>query len=254
MKELTKWIGKLLFFIMSAALISYAASRTLDFVSTTLRADDQMVGYLALFSTTGGALAWLSVFLWSSEGVAQKSIALVMIVLDVGGEIALFTTDALMQSGKNGVIQTLAPEEIRLTVLGMSALIGANIAATFAFHIFEPGNLERIEKYVADWQIDSEILKAKRETAQSIKKEIAQREAEAYAIEQYAKDRSDKTQDTRTAAEVWNGMKDKMPDWMKPKKRDDLPQAASETIAPRKLEKVQPGLGDSKNTDSQQKK
>ena len=85
MTHLTKWIGKLLFIVMGIALIVYAASRTLDFVNSTLGADDQVIGYLALFATTGGALAWLAVFLWSSEGITQKGIALVMIIIDVRG-------------------------------------------------------------------------------------------------------------------------------------------------------------------------
>jgi hypothetical protein len=206
MKHLTKWIGKLLFVAMAVALIAYAASRTLDFVSNTLGEQDQVIGYLALFATTGGALAWLAVFLWDSEGIAQKSIALVMICLDVAGEIALFTIDTLMTSGTNGMIATLAPEEIRLTVLGMSALIGANIVATFAFHIANPENIEKIEAHFAEYQIEQEIRKAKTEAAQAIAAEIAEREAEAYKIAQRAKDRSDKAQDERTAAEVIAGL------------------------------------------------
>ena len=91
MKDLSKWIGKLMFWGMAIALITYAASRTLDFVSNTLPQEDRMVGYLALAATTIGAIAWLLTFLQNSEGIAQKGIALVMSVLDVGGEIVLFT-------------------------------------------------------------------------------------------------------------------------------------------------------------------
>jgi hypothetical protein len=224
MKHLTKWIGKLLFFVMILALIAYAASRTLDFVSNTLGQDDQLLGYLALFATTGGALAWLAVFLWDSEGIAQKAIALVMICLDVAGEIALFTIDTLLQSGQNGLTATLAPEEIRLTVLGMSALIGANIVATFAFHIANPENIERIEAHFAEYQIEQEIRKAKTEAAQAIAAEIAEREAAAYKVAQRAKDRSDKTQDERTAGEVLRGLFSKQP------QRDELPLVAAETV------------------------
>jgi len=223
MNHLTKWIGKLLFVLMAIALITYAASRTLDFVNSTLGQDDQAIGYLALFATTGGALAWLAVFLWDSEGIAQKGISLVMIIIDVLGELTLFTVDTLLQSGANGLTATLAPEEIRLTVLGMSALIGANIIATFAFHIANPENIERIEAHFAEWQIDQAIRKAKTEAAQSIAGEIAEQEAAAYKIAQRAKDRSDKAQDERTAAEVLRGILGKT-------KRDALPLVAAETV------------------------
>jgi len=238
MSHITKWIGKLLFVVMAGALIAYAASRTLDFISNTLGQDDQMIGYLALFATTGGALAWLAVFLWDSDGVAQKGIALVMICLDVAGEIALFTIDTLMKSANNGMVATLAPEDVRMTVLGMSALIGANIIATFAFHIFEPGNLERIEEHFADWKIKQAIQQAKADTAQSIAGEIAQREAAAYAIAQKAKDRSDKTQDEKTAREVFEGLGSL---FSRPAKRDTLPAVAAETVGlPTLTEQPQP--------------
>jgi hypothetical protein len=240
MSHITKWIGKLLFGAMTLALITYAASRTLAFVSGTLSPEDQAVGFLTLFATTGGGLAWLSVFLWSSEGVAQKGIALVMIVLDVGGELAIFTIEALKVSGENGMIATLAPEEIRMTVLGMSLLIGANIAATFAFHIFEPKNLKHIEEHFAEWKIEQAILKAKVAKAESIANEIAEREAEAYAIEQRSKDRRDHAQDERTAGEVFSGMVDKLPAWMKSKPREAMPLVAAEAEQVKLQEPTEP--------------
>jgi hypothetical protein len=224
MKHLLTWIGKLLFVVMAGALIIYAASRTLDFVNSTLGQGDQIIGYLALFATTGGALAWLAVFLWDSKGIAQKGIALVMIIIDVLGEITLFTIDTLLQSGVNGLTATLAPEEIRLTVLGMSGLIGLNIIATFALHIANPENIAQIEAHFSERKIEQAIQKAKAEKAESIADEIAEREAAAYAIEQKAKDRSDKTTPERTAREVLGSL------FGKNGNREDLPLAAAETV------------------------
>jgi len=206
MKNLTEWIGKLLFWAMAAALIVYAASRTLDFVNSTLSADDQTIGYLALMATTGGAIAWLAVFLHNSKGIAQKGISLVMIVLDVLGEITLFTIDTLMRSGQNGLTATLAPEEIRQTVLGMSILIGVNIVAIFAYHVMDADNMAKMENQLADWQIDLAILKAKKEKAASIAGKIADREAEAYATEQMARDRADHSLPERTVREVFGDL------------------------------------------------
>jgi hypothetical protein len=227
MKHLTKWIGKLLFVVMAGALIAYAASRTLDFVNSTLGAGDQIVGYLALFATTGGALAWLAVFLWNSEGIAQKGIALVMICIDVLGEITLFTVDTLMTSGANGLTVALAPEEIRLTVLGMSFLIGINIIATFAFHIMDAENLENIEAHFSEWKIKQAIQKAKAAKAESIADEIAEREAELYGAAQKAKDRSDKTTPEKTAREIFGEIGSL---FSRAEKSKDLPIAAAETV------------------------
>ena len=203
MKNLVQWIGKLLFWAMAAALIVYAASRTLDFVNSTLGAEDQIIGYLALFATTGGAIAWLFVFLYNSKGVAQKGIALIMIVIDVLGEISLFTIDTLMRSGQNGMMTALAPEEIRATVMGMSVLIGLNIIATFAYHVMDADNMAAMEDHFSDWQIELAIQKAKREKAASIANEIAEREAEAYAIAQKNKDRTDKSLPDKSFGEAF---------------------------------------------------
>ncbi len=196
MKDLMKWVGKLLFYAMAIALIVYAASRTLDFVNSTLGEQDQIIGYLALFATTGGAIAWLAVFLYNSKGIAQKGIALVMVVIDVLGEISLFTVDTLMQSGNNGLVLALTPEEVRMTVMGMSMLIGLNIVATFAYHVMDADNMKAMDEQLSEWQIEMAIQKAKREKAVSIANEIATREANAYAEIQHNKDRSDKSAPT----------------------------------------------------------
>jgi hypothetical protein len=250
MTHLLKWIGKLLFFVMGAALVVYAATRTLNFIDGTLGADDQIIGLLALFATTGGAIAWLLVFLHNSEGIAQKGIALVMVVIDIFGEIALFTIDTLLQSGVNGITETLPAEDIRLTVLGMSALIGANIIATFAFHIVEPENMQALDQHFrdarkrkADHKIEDAIIEAQVAKAENIADEIASREAESYAQEQRNKDRVNYALPAKTLGEEWGEA------WQKAKslipgknsngaKPKTLPRAASETIGIPKLTKT----------------
>ena len=224
MKNLVEWIGKLLFWAMAAALIIYAASRTLDFVNSTLSTDDQIIGYLALFATTGGAIAWLAVFLYNSKGIAQKGIALVMIVIDVLGEISLFTIDTLMRSGQNGITASLTPEEVRATVMGMSMLIGVNIIATFAYHVMDADNMAAMEDHISDWQIELAIQKAKREKANSIANEIAQREADVYATAQKNKDRSDRSLPERTIGETFNGL------FRKNAQREEMHLMAAETV------------------------
>ena len=243
MKNLTEWIGKLLFWAMATALIVYAASRTLDFVNTTLSADDQIIGYLALFATTGGAIAWLAVFLHNSKGLAQKGIALIMIVIDVLGEISLFTIDTLMRSGQNGLTATLTPEEIRATVMGMSLLIGVNIIATFAYHVMDTDNMAAMEDNLSDWQIDLAIQKAKREKATSIANEIAQREADFYAIAQKTKDRSDKSLPDRTIADAFGSL------FRKNDRHEEMQLVAAETVDMPELKKVK--RGEQKNISSQ---
>jgi len=235
MKNLIQWIGKLLFWAMAVALIMYAASRTLDFVNSTLAADDQIIGYLALFATTGGAIAWLSVFLYNSKGIAQKGIALVMVIIDVLGEISLFTIDTLMRSGQNGITTALTPEEIRATVMGMSLLIGLNIIATFAYHLMDADNMAKMEDHMSNWQIELAIQKAKREKAVSIANEIAEREAEAYAIAQKNKDRSDKSLPEKTLGETFSNL------FRKNGQQEEMHLVAADTANIPELKEVEKG-------------
>ena len=51
MKELMKWIAKVLFYTVAVGLFVYAASRSLDFIQATLPASQKMVGYLGLLAT-----------------------------------------------------------------------------------------------------------------------------------------------------------------------------------------------------------
>ncbi len=190
MKDISKFIGKLLFYAMAIALSVYAASRTLDFVSGTLPADKQMIGYLALFATTGGALAWLMVFLNNSEGIGQKGIALLMVVVDLVGEFAIFTVETIRGASQSGMVTTINPEQVQTTIIGMSALIAANILAIFAYHILDVENMEALELSLADAVVKSEILKAKKAKAKSLAKTIADAEADKFGEEQIALDRS----------------------------------------------------------------
>lgn len=161
-----------------------------------------MIGYLMLFATTGGALAWLAVFLYASKGVAQKSIALLMIVIDLIGEFAIFTVDTIMNASNTGMVTSLTPDEIQTTVLFMSLLIAVNIAAVFAYHIMDMDNMEELEEKISDWHIDREVRTERKSAAKSIAKDIAMREAEKYKQEQYAKDRSKTSDDVGLLASV----------------------------------------------------
>lgn len=159
MKTFQKGIAKVLFYVISGALLIYAASRSLDFIVSTLPGQDQFIGFLGLAATSGGMVSWLLVFLYSADGLGQKITAALMVAIDLLGEIALFTFDTLYRSGKNGLTAELAPDEIRLVVLMLSALIALNILATVVFHLVEPENMRRMrESFVRD-HLENEALK-----------------------------------------------------------------------------------------------
>jgi hypothetical protein len=149
MKSLLKFVALVAFFVIGGGLLVYAASRSLDFVQTTLPAQDQVLGYFALLATSGGMIGWLLVFLYRADGIIQRGTALLMVLIDFAGEAALFTMDTLYRSGENGLVAEMTQSEIRTVILAMSALIALNIFATIVFELGKMDVLKEIAEGAA---------------------------------------------------------------------------------------------------------
>jgi hypothetical protein len=181
MKTFWKGIASVLFYVISGGLLVYAAARSLDFITKTLPADQQLIGYLGLLATSGGMVGWLLVFLHKADGLGQKITAGLMVGVDMIGEFALFTMDTLYQTGEAGMIAAIAPEEIRTVVLGLSGLIALNILATVAFHLVEPENMRSMrESFVKD-KLEEEALKLIEKRGEEIARDLAPALAEQWA-------------------------------------------------------------------------
>jgi len=183
MKLFWKAIATILFYVISGALLAYAAMRSLDFISSTLPPEQRLTGYLALAATSGGMIGWLLVFLYKAEGLGQKVTAAMMVVIDLLGEIGLFTADTLYQSGQAGMTSALLPEEIRMVVLALSALIGLNILATVAYHVVDPENARDMrEAFIRD-RLESDALKHMEKRGEQLAERMAPALAEQWAAE-----------------------------------------------------------------------
>jgi hypothetical protein len=183
MKNLWKMIAKISFYVVAAGLMAYAAMRTLHFIQATLPADQQAVGYLALLATSVGAIAWLLVFLHYAEGIAQKAIALILVLVDTAGEFAIFAFDTLLVTGEAGMIEAMTPSEVQTVVVGMSALIAINIFATIVYHLVDVGNMREMrESFVKD-KLEGEAMKLIEKRGEEIAREMAPKLAEEWADE-----------------------------------------------------------------------
>ena len=157
MKALLKFVAVVAFFVIGGGLLLYAASRSLDFVQSTLPTKDQVLGYFALLATSGGMIGWLLVFLYRADGILQRGTALLMTLIDFLGEAALFTMDTLYRSGENGLVGQMTRDEIRTVILGMSGLIALNIFATL---VFELGRMEVLKEIAEGAARDLVLFKA----------------------------------------------------------------------------------------------
>jgi hypothetical protein len=172
MKSLFKGIGSVLFYILSAGLVIYAGSRSLDFIQSTLPPDQKLIGWLGLLATEGGAIIWLVVFLKQSQGLGQKVIAFLSAVLDMGGSILLFTFDTLIRSAQNGAIVSLTQDDVKNVILCLSGLIGVNLIMVFAFHVFEPENMRKMREDAAHDAVQGSLLKQIEDNAENLAKEM----------------------------------------------------------------------------------
>lgn len=183
MKAIWKGISKVLFYAISLALLVYAAARSLEFVTATLPADQQIVGYLALAATSGGAVAWLLVFMYSAQGTGQKVIAGLMTGIDLLGEFALFTFETLRSSGQAGMIEALAPEEVQMVILGLSALIAVNILATFAYHLVDPEHAREMREAAVKDDLENKALKLIEKQGEQLAGDLAPQLAAQWAAD-----------------------------------------------------------------------
>jgi hypothetical protein len=183
MKSLWKFIAKVAFYAIALGLMGYAAMRTLHFIQATLPADQQVLGYLALLATSGGVIAWLLVFLHAAEGVAQKATAIIMVLVDVTGEFAIFAFDTLLVTGEAGMIEAMTAGEIQTVVIGMSGLIAANILATIVYHLVDPGNMRAMKEGFVKDKLEDEAMKLIEKKGEEIARDMAPRLAEEWADE-----------------------------------------------------------------------
>lgn len=170
---MTKKIGVLLVTILGGALLVYSATRSLDFIGLTLPNDKKILAYFGLAALDGGLVAWVLSYLYGSRGGWQRAISILMVIVDTCGAIAMFTLDTLYNSGKNGLTETMPPEQIKNAILALSAVIALNIIATIAHHITDPDKLREQAEEEAFSKVEDATLKQISKNADGLAAQLA---------------------------------------------------------------------------------
>ncbi len=184
---MSKKIGVLIVTIMGGALLVYSATRSLDFIAMTLPADRAILAYFGLTALDGGLIAWLLSFMYGSRGSWQRAIAILMVIVDTTGAIAMFTLDTLYNTGKNGLTAVMTQEMITSAVLGLSAIIALNIIATIGHHLTEPERMREMAEEDAFGKTEEATLKQIAQNATVLAAEIAPIMAEDWMNQTRAK-------------------------------------------------------------------
>jgi len=168
-----KKIGSLLVTVLALALLVYSATRSLDFISLTLPPDRQILAWFGLAALDGGLVCWLLAYLYGSRGGWQRAIALIMIVVDLVGAVAMFTADTLYNTGKTGMTAALTADQLSTAVLALSGIIALNIAATVAHHLTDPDRLKAQAEEEAFEKVESAALGQISKNADKLAAELA---------------------------------------------------------------------------------
>ncbi|WKZ39861.1 MAG: hypothetical protein QY328_16495 [Anaerolineales bacterium] len=167
-----KKLGQISATLLAGLLLVYSATRSLDFISLTLPPDKQILAWFGLAALDGGLIAWVLAYLHGAKGW-QRPIAFGMVVIDLLGVIAMFTLDTLYNAGANGMTGALTENQIFWSVVGLSAVIGLNIAATVASHLMSPDALRAQAEEEADDKIETATLKQITQNADTLAAEVA---------------------------------------------------------------------------------
>jgi hypothetical protein len=155
MKKLTATIGKILFYIFIAAVMGWTASLTIGEMKAILP-NDPITPFFALALFDGGALAWLAAWTGGARGLMQRSISVIMLVIDLAG-VVLLSAGRLLAGGQT---MTDIPASLAAAVIyGVIGATLANLAAIYVFHISDPDIMENIEVAILEDTIRAEAMK-----------------------------------------------------------------------------------------------
>ena len=168
-----KKIGSLSVMVLAVLLLIYSGSRSLNFIQMTLPPDNQILAFFGLAALDGGLIAWLLTYLNGSHGGWQRGIALIMVLVDFLGAFAMFTLDTLFNTGLAGMTAQMTPDSITVAVIGLSIVIGLNIAATVAHHLTDPDRLREQAEEEAKSRIEDQALRLLNENANQLAAQLA---------------------------------------------------------------------------------
>ena len=155
MKKLSETIGKIVFYLFVLAVAAWTASLTLSEMKAILP-NDPLTPYFALALFDGGALAWLMAWLGHARGLMQRSISVIMLVLDLAG-VVLLSAGRLLGGGQTLI--DIPPALAQAVIYGVIGATLANLAAIYIFHITDPETMEDIETSILEDTLRDESIK-----------------------------------------------------------------------------------------------
>lgn len=131
--DIIKWVSGLLFGAFIIGIIIWTTTLTLMVMERVLPSSPMKWMAVALFD--GGAVAWAGAFVYNARGTAQRGISLLMLILDLGGVLAM-TVGAVYMGGQSlAEVPSWMGSWIINTVIYATI---ANVVAGYYFHVSRP--------------------------------------------------------------------------------------------------------------------
>lgn len=192
--------GSVMIWLIAGALLLFTGFRSVHLVSSTLPADAQILGFAALAALDLGLLAWLVYATRGARG-AQRTIAVLMICVDLAGVSAAVIGDTMLIGGgssASGLVSTVA-----LWVLPV--IVIANVAATVACHLLDPNQAMRDANRALQDELDWQVARGIQSNASQVAANVTPAAIEARQREMIAGFMSGIKELEKTSAKSNNG-------------------------------------------------
>lgn len=155
MKDVLSKVTVYLFYILVGIVLAWTASLTLA-IGFELFPADPVTPFFMLALYDGGALIWLLVFIFKAQGMAQRAIALLIMIVDLIGVVFLSGAELFL----GGQELTSIPDGLGTFVVWAVALSTlANVFAIYAFHLADPETSSAIRMRNLQDKVTDEALK-----------------------------------------------------------------------------------------------
>ncbi len=173
---------KLIIYGLIGSLLILTSSTSYDFMRRTMPPGQQYLAIGALAALGIGAVGW-TLFFKQAVGW-PKWLALVLMVVDVTGEVSMFLADLYLNGSSTLGLAQLTPETINQFLLALGGVVAANIAIGLMVDVTDPDALVKSHELDSEYsRMDAELEIRKIEH----QAEIENRKALAKAIKERAR-------------------------------------------------------------------
>lgn len=150
--------NSVLIWLIAIGLLLFTGFRSIHLVQTTLPGDSQVLAFAALAALDLGVLAWTFYANGGARG-AQRTIALLMVVVDFAGVAAATLADTLLITGNNAeLVGTVAAWIVPIVIC-------ANVGAVIAVHVMDPTQVVRDAEREAEEELQRQLAEQIRANA-----------------------------------------------------------------------------------------